>query len=118
MHDRFYSVLTGIYHLSVITCEYYAHNRIYSRQLQVLHAQQDSLASIQLLLVSTKVYDRNNVLASSFNSSAIARKQCASRVVRAQHTSYLQNFSSHKALLACFCKLGHELYRIQCCFKL
>ena len=54
MHDRFYSVLTGIYHLSVITCEYYAHNRIYSRQLQVLHAQQDSLASIQLLLVSTK----------------------------------------------------------------
>ena len=33
-------------------------------------------------------------------------------VTRAQHASYMQNFSRHDALHALVCKLGCELYRM------
>ena len=42
---------------------------------------------------------------SIFNSSAIARKQCTSRVAQAQHVSYLQIFSRDEALIVVFVNL-------------
>ena len=42
---------------------------------------------------------------SIFNSSEIAHEQCASHVAQAQHTSYLQIFSRHEALLTFFVNL-------------
>ena len=83
------------YHLSVITREYHAHNRIHSRELQ---ARQDSLMSIKL---RNRSYSQVRI----FNSSAIACKQCASCVAWAQHASCLQNFSRHNVLLAFFVNL-------------
>ena len=68
-----------------------AHNRIYS---QVFTTRQILLASSQ-----------QELLVSNFNLSAIAHKQCTSHVTQAQHTSYLQIFLRHKALLAFFVNL-------------
>ena len=81
---------------------------------QVLSAQQDALASIYDLLVITHEYKsaRQELLTSIFNSSLIACEQFIPHVARAQHMSYLQNFSRHDALHVNFCKLGRELYRI------
>ena len=62
-------LLTWIYHLSVITCEYYMHDRIH---LRVLHAQQDSLTSIQLLLASTKLHDRSYLRVFSTRQQSLA----------------------------------------------
>ena len=82
-HGLFVSIkrMTGFNHTYLLLVSDYS---------RVLSAQQDLLASI-------------------FNSSVIARKQCSS-CCQAQHASYLQNFSRHEALHALFCKLGHELY--------
>ena len=111
-------LLTCIYHLSVITCKYYAHDRIHSR---VLHPWQDSLVSITCMTGFTSEYSvitreyksaRQELLKSIFNSSVIAREQCTSHVTWGQHVSYLQNFSRHEVLLIFFYKLGRELYHI------
>ena len=81
--------------------------------LRVLSTRQDSLTSICYSLVITCEYKiaLQELLTSIFNSSVIARKQCSPCVVQAQHMSYLQNFSRHKALQAFLCKLGWDL----CC---
>ena len=81
----------------------------YSR---VLSTQKDLIVSIYPSLVVTREYNsaRQELLASIFNSSAIARKQCTSCAAQAQHMSYLQIFSRHEVLLAFFCKLECELY--------
>ena len=88
MHDKFYShaftsfqwLLTSIMRTTEFTREYSVITRKYKS------AQQELLASI-------------------FNSSAITREQCTSHVARAKHSSYLQNFSRHKSLLAFFVNL-------------
>ena len=96
-------LLTCIYHLSVITREY------------VLRAWQDSPTSITRTTGFTREYSvitreyksaRQELLTSIFNLSAIACKQYASHITWAWHTSYLQNFQRHKALLAFFVNLN------------
>ena len=77
--------------LSVITHQYYAHNRI---QLWVLHSRQDSLTSIQLLLASTRLHNRSNCLwAVCFSCCTSPARELSS------------NFSRHDALLAFFVNL-------------
>ena len=85
--------MTGFTHmhlpLSVITREYYAHNRIDLLLYSVITheykgAQQKLLATHQQSLTSS----------------------CASHVTQAQHMSYLQNFLRHEVLLAFFCNFG------------
>ena len=63
-------------------------------------AQQGSLTTHQLLLVSKKA--QQELLASTFNSLVITREQCILHVAQAQHVSYLQNFSRHKELYTLF----------------
>ena len=81
----------------------------------VLHALQDSLTSITRMTGFTHEYSvitreyktaRQELPVSMFNLSAITHEQCASHVARAQHTSYLKNFSRHDALLMFFVNLG------------
>ena len=48
---------------------------------------------------------QQELLASIFNLSAIALKQCVSYVALAQHASYLQIFSRHEVLLTFFINL-------------
>ena len=62
-------LLTCIYHLSVITREYYVHDRTHSR---VLRARQDSLVNIRLLLVNTKVHDRSYLWVFSTRQRSLA----------------------------------------------
>ena len=60
--------------------------------------------SIYHSMVITHQYKtaRHELLTSIFNSSIIAREQCIPHVTRAQHVSYLQNFSRHDVLHAFF----------------
>ena len=68
----------------------HVHLPLVSDYSRVFSSLQDSLVNIQLFLMSTKVHDRSNVLASIFNSSEIAQEQCTSHITRAQHASYLE----------------------------
>ena len=68
----------------------HVHLPLVSDYLRVLSTWQDSLANIYYLSVITGKYKsaQQELLMSIFNSSAVTRDQCTSRVALAQHAIF------------------------------